>query len=168
MYVYEKIHSVLTKFVCKIQLFNLEDQILQIESRQILFGTCEAFQTCMDSNLHERICLCVQLSLPSGSKGEQHSLKINIEASFTFSETIIFASYARLVFRGKNSTFWYFPLLENIISCHMDSQSKKIHFLLVVSSFEPVLSKKVNMGEFFQLEHGIPHFYFIAFGLGFK
>lgn len=68
--------------VDKIQLFNLDDQILQIESKRILFGTLEPVQIYVNSHLYKGICLCVQLSLLSGSKGEQHSLKINIEVFF--------------------------------------------------------------------------------------
>lgn len=54
-------------------------------------------------NLCERMCLCVQLSLLSRSKGEQHSLKIDIEASFKFSESVILVGHAALVFHRKNS-----------------------------------------------------------------
>ena len=113
-------HSVLIKLVCRTQLFNLDDQILQRASRQILFGTFEPFQIYANSNLYKRICLCGQLSLLSGSRGEQHSLKINNEASFTFSESVILVSHATLVFHGKNN-----PSSEDIIWCPMDSRSKE-------------------------------------------
>lgn len=94
-------YTLLIKLVCRILLFNLGEQILQTESRQILFGTFEPFQIDVNSNLYKRICLCGQLSLLSGSRGEQHSLKINIEVSFTFSESVILVGHATLVFHGK-------------------------------------------------------------------
>lgn len=56
-------HSVLIRLVCGIQLFNLDDQILQTASRQVVFGTSEPFQIYANSNLYKRICLCGQLSL---------------------------------------------------------------------------------------------------------
>ena len=101
LYVYGKLHSLLIKLACRVLLFNLGEQILQTESRQILFGTFEPFQIDMNSNLYKRICLCGQLSLLSGSRGEQHSLQINIEVSFTFSESVILVGHATLIFLGK-------------------------------------------------------------------
>lgn len=104
-----------------IQLFNLDDQIIQVESRQILFGIFEPFQIYVNSNLYKRICLCVQLSLLSGSKGEQHSLKINIEVSFTFSESVAPVGHGRLIFPGGKKL----PLIWKILFCVMASQSKE-------------------------------------------
>lgn len=97
-------YTLMIKLVCRIQFFNLDDQLLQIESRQILFSNFEPFQIYVNSNLYKKIFLCVQLSLLARSKGEQYSLETNIEASFTFSGFIIFVGHARLLFPGQNSS----------------------------------------------------------------
>lgn len=161
---YMENYTLLIKLACRILLFNLGEQILQTESRQILFGTFKPFQIDMNSNLYKRICLCGQLSLLSGSRGEQHSLKVNIEVSFTFSESVILVGHATLIFHGKKQhLFWEISF--GVVWTH----KVKKHFLyLETSSFERVLRKKLTLVGFLESVCGIIHFCFIEFGLDCK
>lgn len=135
-------YTLLIKLTCRIQLFNLDDHLLQMESRQILFSNFETFQIYVNSNLYKRVCLWFHFPWLQDPEVSSTVWMQILKLLLHFLDSSFL-----LVMQGCYFLEKIAPLLENTILWHMDSQNKR-HFLLSGLSPEHSLSRKLKIVEF--------------------